>query len=214
MSVTPRITFLGQSGFYIESTDSKLLIDPSNKKSGELDGDIVYCTHNHMDHVGGVKVFMARNPDAILLGNDQVLEKFPQFADRAIHCHEGMSQILEPWNFEFKQLPHGFFKGVLNLAIVARIGEFSFAHCGDAVSFDGFPPSPVNVLAIPIGGAFAASPRKALSMIKNLEDPIPTIVPMHWLLRNPREFCKKLMQTVPDANCIVPIKKEPLKGFE
>ncbi len=69
MPEIPRITYLGQSGFFIETPELKLLIDPSNKRSGDLEGDLVYCTHKHFDHVGGVKTFLNRNSHAILIGN-------------------------------------------------------------------------------------------------------------------------------------------------
>jgi len=214
MNDQPRITFLGQSGFLLETSDFTLLIDPTNKKSGDYSGDLVYCTHEHMDHVGGVEVFMERNPQAILLGSENVTKKFSIYGDRTVTCEDGGTFEKSQWHLEFKRLRHGFFKGVINLGIVVTLGEFGFAHCGDAVSFDGFPTSPVNVLAVPIGGGFAAGPRKALNFIQQLSEPLPTIVPMHWVFRNPRGFCKKVTETVPNANCIVPTKGEPLKGFD
>lgn len=213
MTETPRITYLGQSGFYIETLESKLLIDPSNKRSGDFEGDIVYCTHKHFDHTGGVKTFLNRNPNAILVGNEQVSGKFSRFAEQVKIVSDGESYEHKSCSFSFTKLEHGVLKGTYNLAVEIHIGGFTFAHCGDAVSFDGFPTSPVDVLAIPIGGAFAASPRKALDMIQKLPDPLPTIVPMHWLLRSPEGFCKKLHNARPHVNCIVPSTGEPLKGY-
>ncbi len=210
MTETPTITYLGQSGFYIETPDSKLLIDPSNKKSGDLKGDLVYSTHKHFDHTGGVKTFLTRNPEAILIGNEQVAEKFPQFGDRVKTVREGESFECKSNSFSFTRLKHGIWKGMYNLAVEIHIGDFTFAHCGDAVSFDGFPSSAVDVLAIPIGGAFAASPKKALEMIVNLPEPLPTIIPMHWLMRSPKSFCRNLHNVRPGVNCVVPSKGETL----
>jgi L-ascorbate metabolism protein UlaG (beta-lactamase superfamily) len=214
MTETPRITFLGQSGFLIEDSGSTLLVDPRNKKSGEFDGNIVYCTHEHFDHVGGVKTFMDRNPDAVLVGNEQVAKKFSKYGNRVIPCVDGQTLERSPWNFKFTRLTHGVFGGVLNLAVVATVGEFSFAHCGDAVSFEGFPPSDVDVLAIPISGAFAAGPKIALKMVQSLSEPFPIIVPIHWLFRSPEGFCKKLSVSVPNAKCVIPQNGKPLKGYE
>ena len=117
-------------------------------------------------------------------------------------------------SFSFTKLKHGVLKNTYNLAVEIHIGDFTFAHCGDAVSFDGFPSSNVDILAIPISGAFTASPKKALDMIMSLQGPLPMIVPMHWLVRNPESFCKKLRNERPDIRCIVPSKGEPLKGYE
>ena len=213
MTETPRITFLGQSGFLIETSNSTLLLDPSNKKSGDFDGDIVYCTHNHMDHIGGVKCFLDRNTDAVLIGNEQVANKFVEHGERIISCTDGQTLERGPWTFTFSRLRHGIFGGVLNLGVVVSVGDFSFAHCGDAVAFDGFPSSNVDVLAIPIGGAFAASPKIALKMVQSLSAPLPTIVPIHWLFRSPEGFCKKLSVEVPHAQCVVPQDGKPLKGY-
>lgn len=214
MSELPRITYLGQSGFFIETFGSKLLIDPPNKKSGDLEGDLVYCTHKHFDHTGGVKPFLTRNPNAILLGNEQVTETFSQFGNRVKMVRDGETFEFKSNTFSFTKLDHGTFKSVYNLAVEIRVGDFSFAHCGDAVSFEGFPSSLVDVLAIPISGAFAASPKRALEMIMNLQEPLPTIVPMHWLMRSPKSFCKKLHDMKPDVNCVVPSNGEPLKGYQ
>lgn len=214
MPTPPRITFLGQSGFYIESAGTKLLIDPPNKKSGDLDGDLVYSTHSHFDHTGGVKTFLTRNQDAILVGNKQVAKSFSEFGERVHTVSEGETLEFKSHSLTFTKLNHGVFKSVYNLAVEIRIGDFNFAHCGDAVTFDGFPSSKADVLAIPISGAFTASPKKALGMITNLPEPLPMIVPMHWLIRSPSSFCKKLVELIPNVNCFVPSKGEPIQGFE
>jgi L-ascorbate metabolism protein UlaG (beta-lactamase superfamily) len=214
MAETPSIKYLGQSGFLVESASSTLLIDPSNKKSGEFDGDIVYCTHGHFDHVGGVETFLKRNPDSILVANKQVTRKYTNFGDRVVTCKDGETFERDPWTFHFSRLRHGIFGGVINLGVVVKVGGFSLAHCGDAVSFEGFPPSEVDVLAIPIGGAFAASPKTALKLIQSLSEPLPTIVPMHWLFRSPEGFCKKLSKAIPNARCVIPQNGKLLEGYE
>jgi L-ascorbate metabolism protein UlaG (beta-lactamase superfamily) len=214
MTETPKITFLGQSCFFIETSDIRILVDPQRKKPGELDGDIVYCTHKHFDHTGGVIPFLSRNQDAILIGNEQVTSAFSDFGARVKTVSDGEIFEFKSVSFSFARLKHGMFRGVNNLAVEIRLGDFVFAHCGDAVSFEGFPTSNVDVLAIPISGAFAASPKKVLDMLLNLQEPLPMIVPMHWLVRNPESFCKKLKDMRPNANCFVPSDGESLKGYQ
>jgi hypothetical protein len=53
-----------------------------------------------------------------------------------------------------------------------------------------------------------------LEMISSLPEPLPAVVPIHWLIRNPDSFCKKLRVLRPNVNCVVPVKGEPLKGYE
>lgn len=206
----PVITYLGQSGFLIESSGSRLLIDPSNKKSGDVDADLVYCTHGHSDHTGGVDVFMERNPSAYFICGEQTAAKYPRWAERVKVVGDGDTYAQGPWRFHLKYLKHGLFAGVQNLAAIIKTESFSFGHCGDAKEFPGFPMEPVDVLAIPIGGGFTANPKKALKMIENLVDPRPIIVPIHWLFRKPASFCEKAHQKVKGIRCIVPKVGEQL----
>ena len=64
-----KVRFLGQSGFQLTKGRSTILIDPADRRSGDVDGDLVYCTHGHPDHTGGIPTFMERNPEATLLAN-------------------------------------------------------------------------------------------------------------------------------------------------
>ena len=211
MTEAPIITFLGQSGFKLEHGNSTLIIDPSNKESGNHDGDIMYCTHKHFDHIGGVDTFLERNNSAIFICNEQVAGKFTKYGDRVKVVKDGETYENGPWSFRFIQLKHGIFKGIQNLAVVISVGNFSFAHCGDAVEFPNFPPGPVDVLSIPIVGGFTAGPRTALKMVVNLQEPRPIIVPMHSVFRKPEGFCKKLHERIPDIKCVVPTIGERLE---
>jgi L-ascorbate metabolism protein UlaG (beta-lactamase superfamily) len=198
------LRFLGQSGFEISKESSTIIIDPSNKKSGQLKGDLVYCTHVHFDHVGGVKPFLEFNPDAVLVGNSQVIEKFPEYSDRSIVVENGDSMERGPWKFEFIKNRHGFFKNVLNLGVIVRTEAFSFGHPGDGVYFKGFYNAGLKYMAIPIVGGFAASPKRALTELIKFADPKPMIIPIHWVFRNPNSFCHKLSTRIDGITCKVP----------
>ncbi len=198
------VRFLGHSGFEIQKDSSTILIDPSNKKSGDIKGNLVYCTHNHFDHTRGVDVFLERNQEAKLAGNHQVIEKFTHWEDRTLEVSKGDALTEGPWSFEFVPNKHGVFKGVANLGVILRAEGFSFGHPGDAVYFKGFYNAGLDMFATPISGAFAASPKRALSEITKFADPKPTIIPMHWLFRKPKSFCHEIMKRFENVKCIVP----------
>jgi L-ascorbate metabolism protein UlaG (beta-lactamase superfamily) len=198
------ITYLGQSGFLLEADGSKMLIDPQDKKSGDREGDFVYCTHNHFDHTRGVKPFLRRNPEAFLVGNDQVVDSFSEFGDRTRQVKSGDNFDYGPWKLEFLQLRHGVFRSVNNLAVIVRVQDLVFIHCGDAVSFEGVTEYLPNVLAVPICGGPAAKPSTILKMLKYFKKLYPIIIPMHWLFRNPNKLCRKIHETFPEIRCIVP----------
>ncbi len=206
----PSITFLGHSCFLLQYQGSTLLIDPQNKSMGQQPGDIVYCTHRHFDHTGGVNAFLEENAEAILIGNPQVAEKFAHWEDRVTTVNHWDVMVHKPWAFEFLQTPHGLFKGTMNLGVIVRTLNFAFGHMGDAVRFNGFAQTKHDILAVPIAGGFTASPKRAVEELKHFEVPLPTVVPMHWLLRSPKGFCKRLTTEVPEARCIIPQKGQLL----
>ena len=207
----PSITFLGQSGFILEYQGHKLLIDPQTKAAGTRPGNIVYSTHQHFDHVGGVNSFLEHNPEAILIGNPQVATKFGHWGARVTTVNAGDKLTHGPWDFEFIQEPHGFFKNQINLGIIVRTEGFAFGHVGDAVRFDGFAQTRLDVLAVPIVGGFTASPKRAVNELSKFNEPLPTIVPMHWMFRSPKGFCKRLKARLPQAHCIIPDKNAVLQ---
>lgn len=211
MTATPTITYLGQSGFQLESEGSTLVIDPANEESGNREGNLLFCTHNHRDHTGGVEIFLQRNPSAIFICGLQTAEKLAQFEDRIRIVDDGDDFDYGPWKLEFTKLKHGLFKGVHNLGVVISLGDFKFAHSGDAAEYHNFPGKAVNILAIPIGGGFTSGPGKVLKMIQGLPKPMPIVVPIHWLIRNPQKFCEKVSHMIQDVRCIVPVVGEQLK---
>lgn len=206
----PSITFLGQSGFLLQYQDSNLLIDPQNKAAGNRKGDIVYCTHDHPDHVGGVNIFMEQNPVAFLMGSTHVAKKFRKWTPRTVVVRSGEFVQQGPWNLSFIQEPHGFYKNKMNLGVIVRAGDLTFGHVGDAVQFEGFTKAKLDVLAVPILGGFTTSPKQAVDELKKFDTPLPTIIPMHWVLRSPSGFCKRFKSEFPDETCIVPQKNAEL----
>ncbi|MDF1538346.1 MAG: MBL fold metallo-hydrolase [Candidatus Thorarchaeota archaeon] len=203
MSSELKIQYLGQSGFHLTMNGIGMLIDPSNKKSGDVDGALLYCTHNHSDHIGGVTTYLERNENALFVANVQVLEKFPEFEDRSFAAVAGETYTHDIWNLEFIEGKHGLFRGILNLGVIVRVGEHSFGHCGDTVTFQGFYDKKLDALAVPISGAVTASPKKALEELKKFQVRLPKIIPMHWLFRNPETFREKFMSRSETVSCSV-----------
>lgn len=173
-----KVRYIGQSGFQLTKGNSTILIDPADKKAGDIEGDLIYCTHRHGDHTGGIPYFMERNPEAILLTNEQVNQPFGQFADRTILARDGESYHHGSWEFLFIESKHGLIND-LNLGVIVRNGDDSFGHCGDTITFEGFSSSRIDTIAIPITGILTASPSGAISELRKFEQPLPTIVVMH-----------------------------------
>jgi L-ascorbate metabolism protein UlaG (beta-lactamase superfamily) len=206
------ITYFGQSCFLLEYNNSKLLIDPRKKSHSQIEGDILYATHHHMDHTAGIDLFLEINTSSgVLISNIQVTKKYSQSGKQVITIKAGEKLKRGVWDLEFISGKHGFFRGVDNIGIVVKTPSFTFGHLGDSINFDGFANlEGLDMLAVPIGSMFAASPKGALKELEKFTKPLPIIVPMHWLWRNPKGFCKKLTKEFPNAKCIVPKNGEKI----
>jgi L-ascorbate metabolism protein UlaG (beta-lactamase superfamily) len=202
--VWPEIRFLGQSGFHIQFGTKGLLIDPSDKKSGDIVGDVVYCTHKHFDHTRGVGPFLERNPEAVLVANRQVIAALDEWRERAVEAKLGEQLSFDDFTLEFVEGQHGFFRGIVVYGIIVRSENFSFGHCGDSVTLDGFHDKELDVLALPISGVVATSPKSAVEQLGNFSLPLPTIIPMHWLFRKPKSFCNLFHKKFLDGKCVIP----------
>jgi L-ascorbate metabolism protein UlaG (beta-lactamase superfamily) len=204
------ITFLGQSCFVLQNDTSTLLIDPGKKKFGTVTGDVVFATHRHRDHVNGVEIFLEHNPEAVFICNEQTAKQFQSWQDRIILAVPGKELVHEAWKFKFIKGRHGIFSGEQNTGVIVYSEDTSFGHVGDSVDFQGFAPDPPQVLALPIGGLFTASPKRALKELQGFSQPLPVIVPIHWLWRSPKKFCKKLQEAFPGSRCVVPEDGTPV----
>ncbi|MFX0053444.1 MAG: MBL fold metallo-hydrolase [Promethearchaeota archaeon] len=204
MSKWPEIRFLGQSGFQIRFGTKSLLIDPSNKKSGDHDGDVVYCTHKHLDHTRGVGIFLERNPEALLVGNGQVIDALGKWRERAVEAKLGEEINFDEFTLEFVECEHGFFRGIVVYGVIIKSDGFAFGHCGDSVDLERFGDKNLDLFALPISGLVATSPNSAIEQLAKFNTPLPTVVPMHWLFRRPKSFCKQFQYEFPDGKCIIP----------
>jgi L-ascorbate metabolism protein UlaG (beta-lactamase superfamily) len=202
------ITYLGQSGFALTSNGSLLLIDPSRREDGELAGSVLYCTHNHSDHTGGVGQFLRRNPQATMLCNSQVSSRFPEFKSQTEIIEPNTTSSQGPWELEFLQGEHGLRKGVTNLGVLVSDGQLVFGHPGDTVTLQPYYEKQIDILAVPIGGIFTASPTKILQELTRFKTYPKAVIPMHWLVRNPEKFCRRLSERFPEIECRVPVKGE------
>ncbi|MFX1518143.1 MAG: hypothetical protein ACFFC6_17745 [Promethearchaeota archaeon] len=136
---------------------------------------------------------------------------FKKWQDRITLINSGDEIQRGIWKFKFIEGRHGLFSGVQNTGVIIQASNLKFGHVGDSVVFSGFSKEEMDYFAIPISGFFTTSPNKALRELENFKQPLPTIITMHWLWRNPRGFCKRLKAKFPDSQCIVPKEGELVK---
>lgn len=146
---------------------------------------------------------MDRNPDAVLVGNREVVDQFNKYIERTFIAEDGGSYQLGDWNLRFIRLKHGIINSV-NMGVIVSNGGDSFGHLGDTVTYEGFYHEKMDTLAIPITGGVTTSPGKALEELAKFDQPLPNIVLMHWVFRNPKNFSKRFKNVFPDSKCVVP----------
>lgn len=161
-------------------------------------------THNHSDHTAGVKRFLRRNSDSVLICNTQVADEFKTFDDSIILAVPGEEIEHDGWRFKFIKGTHGLFRNIENTGVIIEASSLRFGHAGDSVEFKDFSQEKFDIFAIPIGGFFTASPKRVLKELSSFKLPLPIVVPMHWLIRNPSKFCTKFTNNFPKSQCIVP----------
>lgn len=203
------ITYFGISCFLLDLQTVKILIDPGKKSLGRIKANFVYATHRHFDHTRGLNEFLEFNPESsVLICNEQVAKNYTKWGDRVKIIADGDLIERDQYKLEFIAVKHGVFSGELNIGIIVHSSSFSFGHLGDAISFDGFADKKLDMLAVPIVGMLTASPSRAIKELENFNKPLPIIVPMHWIWRRPKGFCRKLSEKFPEVRCIVPRKDE------
>ncbi|WP_190809321.1 metal-dependent hydrolase [Flagellimonas sp. S3867] len=79
-----KITFLGHATLFIETENTKLIVDPfisGNSLAAHIDmnalkADYILITHGHQDHVLDVETIAKNNPEALLISNYEIVEWF------------------------------------------------------------------------------------------------------------------------------------------
>jgi len=189
------------------------VLDPGEKIDPSIPIDIIYATHDHFDHVNGIKPILKMNPGAMLIGNSQVIKKFKHLTENLQIVESEKSIELKSWRLSFFKCRHGIFSNVKNLGVIVENFGFKFGHVGDAVEFKAFYQKNLDILALPISGFFAASPIRVVRELNEFNTIPKTIIPMHWLFRRPKKFCQKLIKKFPDTRCIIPEKGRKLKFY-
>jgi len=176
------VTFLGHSCFTVrEEGGPVVMLDPYGSyvpyPALPRAADVVLITHGHIDHCP----FCFKETDRVT-GDPVIVWPF----DSTGRVREGNWRIVEGLSVRFIEATHVTLSGggQGNVCLFAfEIGGIRFAHLGDL----GRPLTdaqiealgPVEVLFIPVGGAFTIDAREAITVIESLPT-VRVILPMHF----------------------------------
>ena len=156
-----QITRFGHAAVLVETSDTRILIDPGVFSGDETfaltDLAAIVITHQHIDHIdpGRLPQLLAINPDAVLLADPQtaVMQDVGAWLENA----DGKETLLARITLRgvgstlaeiTPQLPRVDNVGI----VISAPGEPSLFHPGDAYEY---APTGVDVLALPLGAPWA-----------------------------------------------------------
>lgn len=192
MSTT--LTWIGHSGFVLETFDLTILIDPfitgnpmSSADADTIAADYILLTHGHGDHVGDT-VAIAKRTGATVLGNVEVANWIgAQGVEKTIGINTGGSTQL-PFGkvgltiaFHSSSMPDGSYGGSPNgLYITLQNGKRIY-HAGDTALFGDMQlvgDKGIDLAILPIGDYFTMGPEDALRAITLLRPRY--VMPCHY----------------------------------
>lgn len=204
------VTYLGHSGFLLQSGPYVLAIDPfltgnpaASCKAEDIRCTHVALTHGHEDHFGDT-VEIAHRSGAVVMGAYELVmaasklgvAKIEPMNPGGAHCHafwlgcvDASLSLLEPW-----RPVHGYANGCSG-----EPGWKSFYHTGDTSLFSDmkligeiYKP---DIAFICAGDRFTMGPELASRAAEFIG--APTAVPMHWgtwpLLAQEQEIRQKFV---------------------
>lgn len=155
-----RITRFGHSAILVESSDSKILVDPgvfSPDETFALDGlDAIIVTHQHPDHIDQTRAreLIERNPDAILLCDPEtasIIETGSWIANRdGLETQVGSITVRGVGSQHAVIVPE--LPRVCNVGVLLTTDGTTLFHPGDTYQYI---PDGVDVLALPLAAPWA-----------------------------------------------------------
>ena len=173
-----RITYLGHSAFLLETSDTKILMDPYSPEIGydelSLEVDIITVSHEHLDHnyvdadLGNPKVLRGLSPDTL------------QWEDVSYDA-DGIS-IYNVGTYHDQE--QGRYRG-RNAIFALQLEEIKVVHSGDlghVLEEDQVDDLlPVDILLISVGGHYTIGPSEAIQVMEQLDPRV--VIPMHYKTR-------------------------------
>jgi len=205
--MTTTLTFLGHSGFLVETGSHRIAIDPfltgnptATMKPGEIECDAIALTHGHADHFGDT-LAIAKANDATVFAAFEICEYCTAHGVAKVEAMNPGGRVDS--DFGTVNLTQAFhsssYEGVYMGAacgVVLQLDGATIYHCGDTGIFSDmeligqlYQP---DVAMIPIGDRFTMGPELA-GFAAGLIRP-KVAIPVHYntwpqIEQDPTDFC-------------------------
>lgn len=186
------LTYLGHSGFRIETNGHELLIDPflsglegAKHKPEDFSPSHILLTHAHGDHYGDTEE-IAKRAGSTVVSSFEIVN---YIGKKDIQGHGmnpgggfefpfGRVSFTPAWHSS--SFPDGTYGG-MPMGIVLEIEGKRLYHAGDTALFSDMKligRKGLDIAMLPIGGNFTMGPEDAVEAVTLLEP--KTAVPMHY----------------------------------
>ena len=207
-----KATFLGHATVYLESSGTKILVDPfltgnpkASAKADDLEADFIVLTHGHNDHIADALPIAKRTGASIIstfelacwLGN-QGAKASPQ--NHGGWCKYPFGAVKFTPAFHSSSVPdengRPTYLGDPAGAII-QIGAKTVFHAGDTALFSDMrligDDVAIDLAFLPIGEHFTMGPKDAAKAVEFLHPQV--VVPIHYgtfpaLFGDPKEFAR------------------------
>ncbi len=181
------VKFFGRSAVRIGSETKSIVFDPGVYENKVLVPETtkvdILCVSNASEDSFGNAVALSKSQKAILLGNEEVVEKAEKRgiqAWRIRHIKEG--EVFDLPDVEIKRfnLTHGPANdpnAPLNSGFIVRLGEIAVGHMGSAIGVGAFARQDIQVLLIPVGGNTTFDGKTALQALSQIKPKLA--IPIH-----------------------------------
>lgn len=190
------ITYLGHSGFALESDGTTVLIDPfltgnelASGKPGDFNPSTIILTHAHNDHVGDT-LDIARHSGATVIGTFELVTWLmsqgiengrPANHGGTVQFEGGSTKFTPAWHTSSYQTDGGFVAPGLPAGHVVRFGGKTTYFAGDTCLFLDMQligDEELDIAVLPIGDNFTMGPKDAVKAAALLRAGI--VIPCHY----------------------------------
>jgi len=204
-----KLTFLGQSGWLIEASSTKIVIDPflegnplAVHKAVDIKTDFIIISHAHGDHISDVES-IAKNNNATIIANFEIANHFgakgltvhPMHIGGAFEFSFGRVKLTQA--FHGSSFPDGTYGG-MPAGILVTIDGKTIYHTGDTGLFSDMQligkHNKVDIMMTCIGDNFTMGIDDAVEAVDLVKPKLA--IPMHYktfdlIDVDPTEFAEK-----------------------
>lgn len=191
-----KITYLGHSGFALESEGNTVLIDPfltgndmATAKPEDFSPSTIILSHAHNDHVGDTLGIAKRSSSTVIatfelatwLQQQGVENAVPANHGGTVHFEGGSTKFTPAWHTSSYQTDRGFVAPGLPAGHVVRFGGKTTYFAGDTCLFldmQLIADEELDIAVLPIGDNFTMGPKDAVKAAAMLR--AGTVIPCHY----------------------------------